>query len=109
VAQRIITQLVDDTTGEDITPGKGATVSFAIDGQAYNIDLTKKNADAFRGLFQDYIAVAAKVGRRNGKSARRSSSSSTSDVRAWARSNGWPNLGDRGRIPSAAQAAFDAR
>ena len=109
MAQRIVTQLVDDTNGEEIPAGQGETLTFALDDQAYTIDLTKKNAAAFRGLFQDYIAVAAKVGRKRGRSARRASSTRTSEVRAWARENGWPNLGDRGRIPSDAQAAYDAR
>lgn len=29
-------------------------------------------------------------------------------LRDWVRANGWPNLGDRGRIPADAQAAYDA-
>ena len=109
MAQKIITQLVDDTNGEEIPAGQGETIAFALDDQAYTIDLTKKNAAAFRGLFQDYIAVAAKVGRKRGRSARRASSPHSSEVRAWARENGWPKLGDRGRIPTDAQAAYDAR
>ena len=109
MAKRIITQLVDDTTGEDIKPGKGETVDFALDGQAYTIDLTTKNADAFRGLFQDYVAAATKVGRKGNRSSKRNAANPTSEVREWARSNGWPDLGNRGRIPADVQAAFNAR
>lgn len=29
-------------------------------------------------------------------------------AREWAKKNGWPNLGDRGRLPKDAQDAFDA-
>jgi hypothetical protein len=32
----------------------------------------------------------------------------TATVRAWARDNGWPDLGDRGRVPAEATAAFEA-
>jgi hypothetical protein len=110
MAQRTVTVLIDDTSGEEIPSGKGETVSFSLDDQAYAIDLTTKNADAFRKLFADYIAVASKVGRkRGGRGARRSSSTSSAEVRAWARENGWPKLGDRGRIPADVQAAYDAR
>jgi hypothetical protein len=109
MAQRIITQLVDDTTGKEIAPGKGETVSFSLDNQSYTIDLTQRNADAFRALFRDYIAVAAKVGRESPRSAKRSRSAQTTDVRVWARANGWPDLGARGRVPAAAKAAFEAR
>jgi Lsr2 len=109
VAKRIITQLVDDTTGEDIKPGKGETVDFALDGQAYTIDLTTKNADAFRGLFQDYVAAATRVGRKGNRSSKRNAANPTSEVREWARSNGWPDLGNRGRIPADVQTAFNAR
>lgn len=109
MAKRIITQLVDDTTGEDIKPGKGETVDFALDGQAYAIDLTTKNAEAFRNLFQDYIAAATKVGRKTARGSKRSSANPTSEVRDWARANGWPDLGNRGRIPADVQTAFNAR
>lgn len=63
MAQKVLIQLVSDMTGEAIADGKGETVTFALDGTSYELDLTSKEADKFRGLFQDYIAVARKVGR----------------------------------------------
>jgi hypothetical protein len=108
MAQRIVTQLIDDISGEEIPAGQGETISFALDDQAYTIDLTKKNAEAFRRLLQDYTSAATKVGRKRGRSARRSSTSNA-EIRAWARKNGWPDLGERGRIPADAQAAYEAR
>ncbi|MXG88415.1 Lsr2 dimerization domain-containing protein [Nocardioides flavescens] len=113
MAQRVITQLVDDITGEDIADGKGETVTYSLDGQQYSIDLTTKNADKFRGLFQDYIAVSQKQGR---KSSTRSSSRtqaaatdgpSAKDLRDWAKSNGL-DVPERGRIPQAVRDAFDS-
>ena len=48
VAQRVEVRLSDDLTGADIPPGKGETVGFVLDGKAYEIDLTAKNAAALR-------------------------------------------------------------
>jgi hypothetical protein len=108
MAQRVITQLVDDLTGEDIAEGKGETVSFALDGHQYLIDLTTKNADKFRGLFQDYIAAGSKVGRRTGARGGRSQAGpSAKELRDWARSQGL-DVPDRGRIPASVREAFES-
>lgn len=110
MAQRIVTQLVDDTTGEEIQPGDGETITFAIDGQNYSLDLTRENAEAFRSLFSDYIAVAAKTSSpRRSTSKKRQPAGHTAELRTWARANGWPDLGDRGRVPADAQAAYERR
>ena len=112
MVQRVITQLVDDIDGKELTEGKGETVAFAIDGTSYEIDLSNKNADAFRGLFQDYIAAGRKVGRKQGSKARSSTSStgaggpSAAEIRDWARSNGM-QVPDRGRIPSEVREAYN--
>lgn len=108
MVQRIVTQWVDDMTGEEIAEGQGETISFALDGTAYTIDLTAANADRFRGLFQDYIAVASKVGRTT--STRRAASSSgpsAKELREWARSQGL-EVPERGRIPASVREAFEA-
>jgi len=109
MAKKTIVTLVDDLTGEDIADGKGETVSFALDGKAYEIDLTKKNADKFRGLFQDYIAVASKVGRKTGTAGKRTSTPNSKEIRDWARSNGFPDIEDRGRIPADVMEAWDKK
>jgi hypothetical protein len=109
MAQRVITQLVDDLTGEDIAEGKGQTVTYALDGQQYSIDLTNKNADKFRGLVQNYIAVSQKVGRKSTSRGRSQSSNgpSAKELRDWARSNGL-DVPERGRIPQTVRDAYDA-
>jgi hypothetical protein len=107
MAQKTTVTYVDDITGEDIKDGKGGPVSFALDGTEYVIDLTDKSADKFRALFQDYIAVASKVGRKTGtRGSKTSTGPSAREVRDWARSNGW-EVPDRGRIPKDIQAAFN--
>ncbi len=69
MAQRVSIQLVDDLDGKALPEGKGETVSFAIDGVSYEMDLSLKHADALRGVLQDYIAVARKVSRKGGSTA----------------------------------------
>lgn len=108
MATKTIIQLVDDIDGTDIADGKGETVSFALDGTAYSIDLTKKNADKFRGLFQDYIAAGSKVGKApKGRSKATSTGPDPKDVRGWARDNGI-DVPDRGRIPATVLDAYNS-
>jgi hypothetical protein len=98
VAQRVITQLISDLSGDEIAEGKGQTVEFSIRGTSYSIDLTEKEATAFDKSTAMYIEHATKIGGR-----RKSASSSKSDydpkeVRAWARGRGL-DVPERGRIP----------
>lgn len=109
MAQRVVTQLIDDLTGEEIKPGSGESIQFSVDGQNYAIDLTKANADAFREAFAQYVSVATKTSNGRTKAPKRRAGGNTAEVREWARGNGWPDLGDRGRIPADAQAAFESR
>jgi hypothetical protein len=106
MAQKVITQLVDDIDGKVLTDGEGETVAFGLDGTTYEIDLSK-NADKLRGLFQDYIAAGRKTG---GKRTSRSSSSrsNAAEIRAWAKDKGM-EVPDRGRIPADVRDAWDAR
>lgn len=108
MAQKTLIQLVDDIDGTVIEEGAGETVTFGLDGKSYEVDLTSQNADKFRGMFQDYIAVARKVGRSS--KARTSSKGGTSaaEIREWAKSNGY-DVPDRGRIPADVREAFDAK
>jgi hypothetical protein len=103
MAQRTIVQLIDDLD-------QGAadeTVSFALDGMNYEIDLSAKNAAKMRDTFAHYVAGARRVGRggaRPGGSARRgraprSDREQTQAIREWGRKNGW-KVGAKGRIPA---------
>ena len=112
MAQRVTVQLVDDldgTAAEDIS-----TVSFALDGVSYEIDLTEANAEKLRAGLEDYISSARRIGgraKRGGTPAKRGGSSAagreqTKAIRDWARQNGF-DLSDRGRIPANVIEAFD--
>lgn len=87
------------------------TVSFALDGVSYEIDLNAKNAAALRDALAPYVGVARRSGRRAGGPPRsRREPARAVDltaVREWARANGH-RVSDRGRIPASVQDAYDA-
>jgi Lsr2 len=110
MAQRTVITMVDDmdgTEGENIS-----TVAFGLDGQVYEIDLSKLNAGTLREQLSDYIDHARKIGKvgpakamaKRGQSTRERSS----DIRKWAKDHG-KEIRDRGRIPEAIEAEYDAR
>jgi hypothetical protein len=97
MAQRMEIQFIDDIDGGPAD----TTVSFGIDGTAYEIDLSAAHAEEFRSALQPYLAAARKVGgsaRRASRSAR-SGRPSPSAVREWAKAEGI-KVSDRGRVPA---------
>ena len=110
MAQKVQIILEDDLDGGEADE----TVSFALDGTSYEIDLNADNADKLRGVLAPYVGHARKVtgsrgGRRTGGGASRSTGSGPSpkEVREWARENGH-EVPDRGRIPQEVRDAYDA-
>ena len=102
MAQQVNIVLVDDIDG---TPAE-ETVSFALDGKEYDIDLSSKNAAKLRDAIAPYIGHARKAtGRRRG--GRAAGGPSPADIRAWARDNGF-NVPDRGRVSSEVRDAYAA-
>ncbi|WP_345207340.1 Lsr2 family protein [Fodinibacter luteus] len=107
MAQRTVTILSDDLDGKE---GKDiTTVTFGFDGSTYDIDLSKKNRVALEKALSPYIDAARKVPSAPRRSAKKSTPRVTSDDRAWLRSNGFPDVKDRGRLPSAAIEALRNR
>ncbi|MBT9257763.1 Lsr2 family protein [Phycicoccus sp. MAQZ13P-2] len=108
MAQRTITVLSDDLDGkesEDIE-----TVTFAFDGATYEIDLSKKNRDAMEKALTPYLNAARRAtGSRSRASAPTRRSSVTPEDREWLRKNGFPDIKDRGRLPTDASAALGKR
>src|SRR5689334_6585780 len=105
MAKKTVVQemLVDDLDG---SPGD-KTVAFAWDGNGYEIELSRKNYQAFEKAIRPYVKAARKA-TRGGTSRRRPASRSSSRansvgkrdlgaVRAWASENGYAVSG-RGRI-----------
>ncbi|HEY6793715.1 MAG TPA: Lsr2 family protein [Kineosporiaceae bacterium] len=108
MAQKVQVILTDDLDGGDADE----SVQFAIDGVSYEIDLSEANAEALREALTPYIQAARRIG---GRSSRRSGAraqqpaerTDLSELRAWARENGY-QVSDRGRVSSEVRAAYEA-
>lgn len=107
MAQKVNITLVDDIDGSDASE----TVTFGLDGATYEIDLNDKNASALRDALATYVGHGRKItaSRRGRSTAARSTAGGApaSEVREWARANGF-TVPDRGRIPSDVRSAYDA-
>ena len=100
VAQKVQVLLVDDLDGGEADE----TVTFALDGKSYEIDLTTANADKLRGLLEPFTQGGRRTGGRSGggRGKGRSASAGSQDtakIRAWAKKNGY-EVNDRGRVPA---------
>ena len=56
--RRTIVSLVDDLDGTEAAE----TVTFGIDGDSFEIDLSEANADALRSTLDDWVARARRAG-----------------------------------------------
>jgi len=85
------------------------TVTFALDGKSFEIDLSSANADRLRAALEEFRAVARPLGGRVAvKPARkRSASGNATDIRAWAVAQGLA-VSARGRVPAEIRAAYEA-
>jgi hypothetical protein len=111
LAQRVITRLISDLSGDEVVEGKGETVKFVYRGTSYTIDLTNKEAAGFDRAMAMYIEHATKVGGSRQRSVPASnggagrSKSELQSIRAWARENGY-EVSERGRIKADVVAAY---
>lgn len=115
MAQKVDVKYVDDLDGSEAS----GTVSFALDGRSYEIDLSEDNAARLRDVLASFVAA----GRRGGTSARRGRGQRataevpaapvradrevTAAIRTWARENGH-EVSERGRIPKAVVEAYQS-
>jgi hypothetical protein len=105
MAQKVITTLVDDLDGTEMTNGEGETIRFAIDGASYEIDLTADNAEKLRDALQPYIDNGRRSARSTTPQTRSTSTSSSNSreelaaAREWLKNNGH-QVSDRGRVPN---------
>ena len=115
MARKTQIMLEDDLTGDLLDDGAGETVSFALDGTSFEIDLSSDNATEMREALSRYTDAARKVSsstRRTSASAspRKAAGTGRSDlaeIREWAKSNGH-EVSERGRIANAVVEAYDA-
>jgi hypothetical protein len=97
MAQRVTVALEDDLDGGPADE----TLRFAFGGADYEIDLSKKNAAAFRKQFAPFVDHARKAGRGQLRRPARTAASRqrSGDIRAWAKDHGIA-VSERGRIPA---------
>lgn len=109
MAQKVQVILIDDVDGGNADE----TISFALDGVNYEIDLNAENAAALRDAFATWVGHARRVGGRAGRRTRAAraaangSGPSNSEIREWARNNGY-EVSDRGRISAEIRDAYTA-
>lgn len=109
MAKQIQTVYIDDIDGSPADQ----SVTFALDGVTYEIDLTDAHAAELREAFATWIGHARKSGGRAAAAPRTSGRRTSADraqlakIREWARENGH-NVSDRGRISSEVMAAYEA-
>jgi hypothetical protein len=105
MAQKINVALEDDLDGGPADE----TVRFGIGGSEYEIDLSTKNAAAFRRQLAPFVEHARKAGRGQRRRPERSASSRerSGGIRAWAKDQGIA-VSDRGRIPASVVEQYEA-
>jgi hypothetical protein len=102
MAQKVITLLEDDLHGGEAEE----TVTFALDGTTYEIDLNKKNAADLRKAMAVYVGHARKVGGNRGTRRSRGTSDAKT-IREWAHGQGL-DVPSRGRIPQEVRKQYEA-
>jgi hypothetical protein len=110
MAQKVM--LIDDLDGSE-----GAeTITYSVDGQEYEIDLSEKNAERFRSVLKEFTDASRTVEptpimtlapvrptRRAGAGTR----DDIAQIRAWAKAQGM-QVNARGRIKKEVIDAYDA-
>jgi hypothetical protein len=109
VAKVTQVSLVDDVDGSVAS----STIGFSLDGKAYELDLSDKNAKKLRDAVAPFVDAARRVGGRGRRvsaaatsSATRTDRERTTAIREWAREHGH-KVADRGRIPANVIEAYE--
>jgi hypothetical protein len=106
MAQKVQVLLVDDLDGSEATE----TVSFGLDGLAYEIDLSSGNAGQLRKELAQYVEHARKAGSVAGRRRRARNGAGreqSARIREWAKDKGF-KVNERGRIPANIVAEYEA-
>ncbi|MFC8045355.1 Lsr2 family protein [Nocardia sp. NPDC057353] len=108
MARKVVVTVVDDYDG---TSPATQTVTFGLDGVAYEIDLSDTNAGNLRGFLEQWTPHARRVGKaprsRSTQPRNADNRAEVAAIRAWATENGH-DISARGRIPTDVIAAYRA-
>ncbi|GMA27694.1 histone-like nucleoid-structuring protein Lsr2 [Arenivirga flava] len=112
MAKKVVVELVDDLDNSAIEEGEGGTVSFALEGVNYEIDLGAENIEKLRGVLAPYIEKGRRTGRASGP--RKSSGSANSglptlnqQIREWAKTRGM-DVPAKGPLPKRIREAYES-
>lgn len=104
MARHTKVELIDDVDG-----GPAAeTLTFAVDGKTWEIDLNADNAQQLRADLDKWQPHARRVKSARGgapRAAAQRDPEQTAAIRQWARENGY-EVSDRGRISAAVERAY---
>ncbi|CAN7507548.1 Lsr2 family protein [Pseudarthrobacter oxydans] len=108
MAKKTVVLLEDDIDGSKASE----TLSFALDGSDYEIDLNEGHANELREALARFTSAGRKVAGGRGRPAARTKSSShggpdAKAVRLWAAENGIP-VNTRGRIQAEVVEKYEA-
>jgi hypothetical protein len=110
MAQKTVVLLEDDLDGGTADE----TVTFALDGVQYEMDLSTANATGLREVLAPYVGAGRRIGGRTvtrrrvgGGGPARTDREQLAAIRAWARGRGF-EVSDRGRIAAHILEAYNA-
>lgn len=101
MARKTQVLLVDDIDGSDATN----TVTFGLDGVAYEIDLNDENTQQLRSELEKWTALARRTGGRARRGTGAGTGGDAAKIRHWASENGY-EVSERGRIPIEIREAY---
>ena len=105
MARKVVVELADDIDGT-VFGDDGESISYAVDGVEYVIDLKDEHARELRETFEYYIAHSTRVGGRKHRADRpvhtptgKPRRGEAKKIRDWAIEQGY-EIASRGRIPT---------
>jgi len=112
MAQKVQVLLVCDLHDDELEGTE--TVSFALDGSSYEIDVCDAHGVQLRDAFASYVGAGRRAGRASAPAQRRpraaakgGGSNRVAEIREWGRKNGH-QVSERGRLSAGLVAAFEA-
>lgn len=118
MAQKVHVLLTCDLDDEVVEAVE--TVHFGNEGTTYEIEMCQQHLDEYRNWMSEYVAAARRIGGNSRVRTRPSAGTAPksrraveggkedlSEVREWARANGF-TVSARGRIPATIREAFQA-
>lgn len=103
--KKVTVEVVDDLSGAPIRDGNGRTVSFAFDGEKFEIDLSNENIQALSDALSPFVRAARPETPQ--RRSRQTKNPNLQLIRDWANSNGFA-VSDRGRVAAPIREAYEA-